>query len=276
MGRWVQPGVPNARLPTHERSMGNFKFIRAWAGGSGAPSVPEKAQSDIFTGAVKGEMLDYHKKQKRQRIHSIQKGIDEPHLVLANISSLEAAPKMEETVHGRSRTWVNWAFGAWIAKYHRKETAEEVKNLFVDEVYEDEETLKKEGLSVLPKLTHDETTTVRKIVTKRIQGTNYHIRRRARLRVGARITILRRLTEELKFRSSVKTKSAADLAYLEHQARTLIKNWCDDKCDGYQVVEKSRNFFLEGLTSLYWVKTEDDVLWDDVRASADEHLSGFD
>lgn len=84
------------------------------------------------------------------------------------------------------------------------------------------------------------------------------------------------MTEELKFTSSVKTRSPADVAYLEHQARTLIERWCKDQKEGHLVVVKSRNFFLEGLCSLYWVRTEDDTLWEDVREAAASHVAGFD
>jgi hypothetical protein len=215
-------------------------------------------------------------RNQRRKNFDAQKCVDPdgPVLYLNNISGKESVAEMVEVNHQRS--WFNWAFGSWFAKYHRKQVAEDVQTLFIDEVYEDDETLEAEGLKSLPKLLTEETTTIRKQITKRIKGSNARIRHRAARRVAARIRILRVMTEELKFISSVKTHSPADLAYLEHQARTLVERWCKDEKPGYLVVLKSKNFFLEGLCSLYWVRTEDDTLWNDVREAASAHVAGFD
>jgi hypothetical protein len=249
--------------------------------GSGAPEEKAKRPlSDMLTGGLAGEAMEGYRRCLKQRSLLAQKcdSFETPYLVLNNIQApvSERGEVPKAVAVNQKRTWFNWFFGSWFAKYHRKQVAEDVQTLFIDEVYEDEDTLKDEGLSSLPSLLTDETTTFRKQITRRIKGSNARIRHRAARRVAARIRILRVMTEDLKFTSSVKTRSPADVAYLEHQARTLIERWCKDQKEGHLVVAKSRNFFLEGLCSLYWVRTEDDTLWEDVREAAASHVAGFD
>jgi hypothetical protein len=104
---------------------------------------------------------------------------------------------------------------------------------------------------------------LKKSIADRYQGRNHQVRRRAYVRFLMHRDILRKMNEELKASVHV-TNKGIDTDYLRYRARQCADQWVKEKKYGWEAVEKARNFFVTGMTTLYFAETEDDLFWRDM------------
>jgi len=149
-----------------------------------------------------------------------------------------------------------WCFGRKLAKNERSVTATKMTDRFLSEGWED-------GEATVEVEDHGIAEHIRDWVSQRCVGRNAKIRRRAVVRFSLRVKTLRTLVEDLKASVDV-TASSTDLDFLKYRARALLDSKIKDKVDEYEDMKRAKNFYLNGLVTLYFVQTEDEVLFKDV------------
>jgi hypothetical protein len=174
------------------------------------------------------------------------------------------------------RSYLNYFLGGVLARNKNKVDAVEAIDLFIEHPYEGvDETADIPPEDLAARV--EKFSSLRRAIAHRFPGSNAAIRHRAMRRVVARVRILRKMHEDLKFMCpNFDRNSSADRDYLRARARQLVEMWSkDEEKDGSMVVGQCKNWFMNGLIAVHFVVTEDDALWESLAAQAAKTLPGL-